>query len=406
MKRTIKLLMVLFIFMLIPNILKAAEVSIENITLVEHSDLISEKTPASANGLNINFDVSFTNLDDYAKYKVVINNPTNTEYEVEQETDFKSSDHIVYSYSYEGDSKVLKANSKLTMYITLTYKYAVQPDELVDGKFVEKNKLTVNLSNGTENPKTADASSIVLFVLMLMLIGAIGLYKYTHRKEFLGTLVALAIVIPVYAYAAEKLRLNVETQITVEEKHNVFYYAYELIKKSEEDKYKIYQIEDGGTADSGSGLMLMKWAPITRNLCYETENEEYEVCMAAVKIEAYAPGETVNMLEEMTLHGIDENGTIFEYNIKYDGVLRQNWLIENLPSSRFINENSRVFWRYSGKDNNYENLQNITESSIVDADIGENNEVYSIYIKTPATFTMPRQNVSFFSGNIKVAPKV
>ena len=194
MKRTIKLLMVLFMFMLIPNILKAAEVSIENITLVEHSDLLSEKTPASANGLNVNFDVSFTMLDDFAKYKVIINNPTNTEYEVQQETDFTSSDHIVYTYSYEGDSKILKANSKLVMYITLTYKYEVQPNELTDGKFVEKNKLTVNLSNGTENPKTADASTVVLFALMLMLIGAIGLYKYTNRKEFLGTLVALAIV--------------------------------------------------------------------------------------------------------------------------------------------------------------------------------------------------------------------
>ncbi len=399
MKKTIKLLMVLFIIMLIPNILKAAEVSIENITLVDHSDLLSEKTPASANGLNVNFDVSFTNLDDFAKYKVVINNPTNTEYEVQQETDFTSSDHIVYTYSYEGDSKILKANSKLVMYITLTYKYEVQPNELTDGKFVEKNKLTVNLSNGTENPKTADASTIVLFALVLMFIGSVGLYKYTHRKEFLGTLVALAVLIPVYAYAAEKLKLNVETQITVEEKHNVFYYAYELVKTSEKSKYTIYQKASDGLLDSDSGLMLMA-IPTTEDDCYPTINNEYEVCNVVVKTEAYAPGETVNLLNEITLHGIDYNGNFIDSTLIFDNANHNDVYMPIMYSKAYWDRsNKRLIWQYYGYCNNNETLLNLTQSSIVDSNWEENSEYNEIDIKSPATFTMPSRDVTFFTDN-------
>lgn len=399
MKKTIKLLMVLFMFMLIPNILKAAEVSIENITLVDHSDLLSEKTPASANGLNVNFDVSFTNLDDFAKYKVIINNPTNTEYEVQQETDFTSSDHIVYTYSYEGDSKILKANSKLVMYITLTYKYEVQPNELTDGKFVEKNKLTVNLSNGTENPKTADASTIVLFALVLMFIGSVGLYKYTHRKEFLGTLVALAVLIPVYSYAAEKLKLNVETQITVEEKHNVFYYAYELVKTSEKSKYTIYQKASDGLLDSDSGLMLMA-IPATEDDCYPTINNEYEVCNVVVKTEAYAPGETVNLLNEITLHGIDYNGNFIDSTLIFDNVNHNDVYLPIMYSNAYWDRsNKRLIWQYYGYCNNNETLLNLTQSSIVDSNWEENGEYNEIDIKSPATFTMPSRDVTFFTNN-------
>ena len=375
MKKTIKLLMVLFIFMLIPNILKAAEVSIENITLVEHSDLLSEKTPASANGLNVNFDVSFTMLDDFAKYKVIINNPTNTEYEVQQETDFTSSDHIVYTYSYEGDSKILKANSKLVMYITLTYKYEVQPNELTDGKFVEKNKLTVNLSNGTENPKTADASTIVLFALVLMFIGSVGLYKYTHRKEFLGTLVALAVLIPVYAYAAEKLKLNVETQITVEEKHKVSYYAYELVKKGEEGNY---------TLMDATGSIEGMCSPIENN-------DEYEVCLAEIESEAYAPGETVSIINSITTHALDENDNAIANTMKFDTETDSIRIPEpDFYPTHFYTEHDRKFSLdyYNDYNPSYINFntENISDKW---------NDLGYINVEAPATFTMPDHDVVF-----------
>ncbi len=380
MKRTIKLLMILFMFMLIPNILKAAEVSIENITLVDHSDLLSEKTPASASGLNVNFDVSFTNLDDFAKYKVVINNPTNTEYEVQQETDFTSSDHIVYTYSYEGDSKILKANSKLVMYITLTYKYEVQPDELTDGKFVEKNKLTVNLSNGTENPKTADASTIVLFALVLMFIGSVGLYKYTHRKEFLGTLVALAVLIPVYAYAAEKLKLNVETQITVEEKHLVSYYAFETVKKGEEGKYEL--LDSNGSMEG---------------MCSPTKNENYVLCFAKLKSEAYSEGETVNMLDSITVHSVNNAMEVVENTIKFDGT-QMNLPIPHIFSNPviFYNTSGEIEWEYNSNLNSDNNIN--FNSQLISNYLGMYGS-QSIFIGTPATFTMPDHDVIFIANN-------
>ncbi len=313
-------------------------------------------------------------LDDFAKYKVIINNPTNTEYEVEQETDFTSSDHIVYTYSYEGDSKILKANSKLVMYITLTYKYEVRPEELTDGKFVEKNKLTVNLSNGTENPKTADASTIVLFALVLMFIGSVGLYKYTHRKEFLGTLVALAVLIPVYAYAAEKLKLNVETQITVEEKHLVSYYAYELVKKGEEGNYTLL---DG----NGSGP----------ELCTPIGNENYVVCLAELKSEAHVPGETVNLISEITTHALDENDNVIANTLRFDTATDSVRIPVPYfyPTYYYTSLDNRFSWYY-------QDLYNPSDINFNTENISDKwNDLGYIIVWAPATFTMPDHDVVF-----------
>ena len=405
MKKLLKLLTVTLMLFLIPNVLKAAEVSIENITLVEHSDLVAEKSPATANGLNVNFDLSFTNLNDYAKYKVVINNPTNTEYEIEKETDFTTSEYVQYTYSYEGESKVLKANSKITMYITLTYKKEVPAESLQEGKYVETNKLTVNLSNGTTNPKTADASTIVLSVLTLMLIGSLVIYKYTNRKEYLGTLAITIALIPITLYAAEKLKLNVETKITVEEKFRVSYYAYEMIKKSEESKYNIFQTIDFGDQEvvdnNNDGLMLTDIS--TRNYCFPTSNDEYEVCMLEIAVEAYAPGETVNLLESVTTHGIDENNNFVEGTLVFDGEKRYAWLVDLEDSIVWKNDRNRSLWVY---DSDYNNgiLPDFTPESIYDDFYDDEYNEGSLLLKTPGTFTMPDRDVYFYTENYVVHP--
>ena len=371
MKKLLKAMIILLTIFLIPNFVKAAEVTIENITLVEHSEFLTEKSPATANGLGVNFDLSFTEIDDYAKYKVVINNPTNTEYEIEQETDFTTSNYVQYTYSYEGDAKVLKANSKLTMYITLTYKNSVPTSELQDGKYIETNKLTVNLSNGTTNPKTADASTLVLSGLTVLLIGSLILYKVTNRKEVIGTLVVLMILIPIAVYAAEKLKINVETKITVEEKYSVSYYAYELIKVGEEINYTIF---------NSSSYPCR----------YINDDEEYEVCYVEVSKEVYAPGETVHLKEQLTLHRMGEDENIHEYNMFLDGLPHSDWYVDTEAQyARWLDytHNTRVI--YGGYINGPEPVD-FSETSIVS---DQWNNHYTI--KAPGTFTMPKHNMIF-----------
>ncbi len=403
MKKLLNIMLVLVMLLVIPNIVKAEEVSIENITLIEHSDYVLEKTPASASGLNINFDLSFTNLDDYAKYEVIINNPTKTEYEIEQETDFKSSDHVVYTYSYEGDEKVLKANSKIKMYITLTYKTPVQPEELKEGKYVETNKLTVNLSNGTENPKTADASTMVLAMLTVMLIGSLLLYKYTKNKELLGTLAVIAVLIPLGVYAAEKLKINVETQITVEEKHRVSYYAFELIKKSEEANYNIFQLHSVLMNDDGLELMGMIQNPSVDpayvNDCTPTQNEEYELCRVEIAYEIHSAGEKVELPSEITMHAFDENGTLVENTLKFNFNESQSvWFPDigiNPVNWREVNESSS--WWYDWDLNDNQSIE-FSEDTMDSNLIGEQYPSH-IELKTPASFTMPNHDVIFYTFN-------
>ena len=56
--------------LLIPMAFAEEKVSIESVTLVEKSDLASEEAAPKIDGLNLGFDLSFSAVEDYTKYKV------------------------------------------------------------------------------------------------------------------------------------------------------------------------------------------------------------------------------------------------------------------------------------------------------------------------------------------------
>ena len=97
MKKHIKYLIPIFIivmFLWVPNVFAAENITIESATLTDKSASVSEISEPTLNGLNIGFDLSFSQVNDYAKYKVVINNPTSEDYKVSKSKEFTSSDYL------------------------------------------------------------------------------------------------------------------------------------------------------------------------------------------------------------------------------------------------------------------------------------------------------------------------
>ena len=130
----------------IPSIYAEENITIESIDLVEKSETTTEESEPTKEGLKIGVDLGFTDVGDYAKYKVVINNTTKKDYEIAKEKEFDANDYLVYTYDFDGEN-IVKSNEKLTMYITITYKNEISTEALTEGKYVSSNELSLSLEN-------------------------------------------------------------------------------------------------------------------------------------------------------------------------------------------------------------------------------------------------------------------
>ena len=125
MKKIYSLLFVLLISLFfIPNVYAADNVSIESVTLDSKSDSAEVVNEASFEGLKIKFDVRFSAINDFVKYKVVIDNKSNQDYEI-SEGSISDSQYIKYEYNFDDDNKIAEKNKKTTLFITIKYNKVV-----------------------------------------------------------------------------------------------------------------------------------------------------------------------------------------------------------------------------------------------------------------------------------------
>ena len=202
MKKISYLLLIIMVSLFIPNVNAKEEVSIESINLVDKSELTTELSSPTKSGLKIGFDLSFSNVGNYAKYEVVVNNDSNKEYEINDETSFSSSNYIEYKYEFKEKTNRVKANSKVTLYITVTYKNAVPNDKLVNGKYIENNEMAISLSN-EDNPKTF--SSILYLLLFIALVLVFTFFINSKNLKNISIIVIALLLVPVTIFALEKL---------------------------------------------------------------------------------------------------------------------------------------------------------------------------------------------------------
>ena len=235
MKKIKNLLLVIIIMIFVSMInVNAASVSVKSVKMIDHTGNATELSEAKPDGLNIKFDLSFSNVGDTAKYEVILNNPTNKEYEINTDKQFSGSNYISYSYELKDKTNRIKANSEVVLYITVKYENAVPADKLVDGKYVENNDMGINLLN-EDNPNTFN--NILLLIIMLIILIGITIIMIKSRNRRLSIIVIALLLVPVTVFALEKLKLTVSTKITIEEsaqeKYNVYYYYKSPVKVSD-----------------------------------------------------------------------------------------------------------------------------------------------------------------------------
>ena len=245
MKRIKYIVSFLFAFlMFVPFVFGAENVVIKSVKLEDKSPAAEELHEATFNGLNVNFDVKFVEVDDYVKYKIVLKNNSKKEYDVELSD--LTNEHMEYKYDV-GKNVTIKANSELTINLTITYKTAVTPEELQDGAYVENKEFTISLS-GEDNPKTGDINIAIIILLLIIVFGFLY-YKVDSKQTKLSFVILLGIVlIPLTIYAAEKLTVKINSKVTISEdiKMYIKYYGtcdYENPSGSDTFEGKTFEYE-------------------------------------------------------------------------------------------------------------------------------------------------------------------
>ncbi len=220
MKKFKYLLLVLLSICIIP-VHAADDVSIESVDVLERSNNTEVVNPATFNGLEIKFDIKFVEKNDYIKYKVVVSNNSNKDYKISDTSKFNSSKYIQYDYSFNDGQSTVKAKSKQTMYITITFVDDQIPDSLknADGTFTETKNMVVNLARGnmfTSNPQTSN--TIIALLIVLAIIGITYIVGAKRKNKVTAMLLVFGISVlslPLTIMAIEEIQIKVNSTVTI-----------------------------------------------------------------------------------------------------------------------------------------------------------------------------------------------
>ena len=220
------------------------KITINSITIKSKSDSVKELEKATASGKNINLNLSMSEVGDNIKYKVVVKNDSNEDYELDKTSLNINSAFINYSFETDDNSNIVKANSSKNVTLKVEYKIEVPEDKFKNGSYNDSNNMIVQLSNRNipnnfKNPNTG-VQSYILIVLLLLLLTIISLYVLLRKKKYTKLMVLIigtAIIIPISVYALCKCEIIIKSNVNIRSKKNnpcIFEFEGETLSKGME----------------------------------------------------------------------------------------------------------------------------------------------------------------------------
>jgi hypothetical protein len=229
MKRLIVLLIILLIpFNVFAETCDPSGITIQSIEMIGKSDGSNELNSAKANGTNINLDISFTKVNDYINYKLIIKNNTEDEYVLDESMFNKNYKNVEYKIS--SSNKTITAGSTKEIVLSVSLK-----NDATIGMFSETNSFDLELTGGKiVNPPTG-VKSLLYFIPVLLILGFIVFYVSKKNRAFktIAIILVFAIIAPTIVKAVCKCNIKIDSKVTVE---NCAYKIVTDIGSFEEDK--------------------------------------------------------------------------------------------------------------------------------------------------------------------------
>ena len=162
------LLLLLFLFM--PIFINAQtcnknDIVIKSVIFDSTSGNASEKSTPVINGKSIKLDLNMNHVNDIVTYKVVIENNSKNNYEIEKI--LGKSNYI--EYVFEDESSVIESNTTKELHLKAIYRNEVPSNLLNNGTYNDSDDIVLSLST-LVNPKTG-----YTFILFIIVLGVIGL---------------------------------------------------------------------------------------------------------------------------------------------------------------------------------------------------------------------------------------
>ena len=239
----IVLFSLVIILLFLPTLIAEDTIKIKSIEVEELSTNAVEKSSPKYEGLNLDFDLEFRDINNYAKYKIIIENNTDKDYFIQNDTYFNESNNFKYNYYSEGN---IKANDTSVVYLVISYDNKVNESLFVDNIYVEKNSAVLTLLNedgqAAINPDTGIGLTFAN-VLLVLIISVVLLLIFNESKvSTLGIFLISFIVLPNMIFASEKLqiKINVTNSVSTLEFYSIDYIidpSNILIKDEEINNY-------------------------------------------------------------------------------------------------------------------------------------------------------------------------
>ena len=235
----------LIIMMILPYYVNAEncdpnKISISSITIENKLNKAEEIETATINGKKIYLNLSMLEVGDSIKYRIIVKNDSNEDYELEKNSLNINSDYIKYTFASEDKSNIVKAKSRKEILLNVEYYNEVPSENFESGTFNDKKRMKINLSteksdniiDTLKNPKTG----IQLYIVILFFVLLIGITAYISLRKKKYTmliilLVGISIITPISINAICNSGIIIESNVQI--KNNTFtgtLYRYNNIK--------------------------------------------------------------------------------------------------------------------------------------------------------------------------------
>ena len=220
MKKIFLLTSILFmVFFLNIPIINAEEkgILIKNVELIEKNGKTVELENAKFEGLDIWFKLKFFELNDNAKYKIIISNNSESDYEINKDSqDFTDEDYISYEFEYENNDELVKAGTEEEVIVKITYKKEVPNQEFVNNTYTNDNYMNISFTkdDNVQNPNTFD--SIIKLIFMSVIALMVVVLLIAKYKKFATGLLVLTLLVPIVTYAKELFKININANVIIQ----------------------------------------------------------------------------------------------------------------------------------------------------------------------------------------------
>ena len=373
-------------FAMITNVYAKESIEIKSITLDTKSENTVVNSEPTFSGLEMNYDLTFKQVNDFAKYKIVIENNTNKDYKVSEDKSFSISEYVTYKYE---SAQTIKANETTTLFVIITYNKEVDTTLLVEGKYKETNKAVLQMTDENnvpaENPKTGASNAILILLLTGVLSVCIVIMINRQQKSITLVILLAVCLVPMVTKAIEELKLTINVSVEIQK-------VEETPVEPDVPKYEVgYYLSAGNviyTDDEASN-----YAKTSNTSCKTVYigTVKYNDCSKMIYKDSfsYQAGAVAN-LKKITIKYIFDNSiNSCELQADTSYLCPEDLEINNLELKDWAYDTELEIdgYTYSEDDKTVMNF----DEYIVDE--WESNHEFSV--RGPKTFIMPAHNVIF-----------